>query len=471
MELHDSVRRTIRRHGMLARGSRVLVALSGGADSVALLAVLRDLGSTEGFQLAGVAHLNHQLRGADADLDEHFCRDVVSEAGLAFDIERVDVGRLAADLDVSIEQAAHLARHDYYLRAADRLQATEVAVGHTRDDQAETFLLRLLRGAGPRGLGGMHARSGLVSRPFIDTSRSEVRAFATSRQLRFREDASNQDVTIPRNRIRHELLPLLESRFMPNIVDVLARDATIAREDAGYLDQLAEEVASALVSATPTGVEMSRDDLLRLPSPVMRRVIRLAQQRASGGRFVGFDAVDAVLRLAVSKQTGPLDLPGHRANLRGPRVVLTRSHGRTKPADAHDFAYQLEIPGQVAVPEASCAISADKTIVPPGRTPREVWPLVGRGNEVVLEAGELSSPLSVRNRRRGDRFRPIGLGGQKSLQDYFVDLKIDRGARATVPMVVDSSGRIVWVSGHALSEEFRVTDATRDVVILKRVPI
>jgi tRNA(Ile)-lysidine synthase len=456
---------------MLGSGSRVVIALSGGADSVALQSVLGELAASEGFQIAGIAHLNHQLRGPDSDIDEDFCRALAADAGVPFDLERADVKRLAEEARSSVEEAAHLARHDYFRRAAERLQATDVAVAHTKDDQAETFLLRLVRGAGPRGLGGMHPRSGLIVRPFIESSRAAVRAFLETRHLRFREDASNRDVSIPRNRVRHELLPFLEARFTPKIVDVLDREAAIAREDAQYLDRLAEDAAAAHVSRTATGVEISCDALLLLPVPIMRRVVRLAQRVASGGRFVGFDAVDAVLHLVVSKQRGPVDLPGHQANRRGSLLVLTRSNGRKKPADAHEFAYQLDIPGQVVVPEAACAISADITTVPVGRTPGEVWRLAGRGDQVVIAAEPLSRPVSVRNRRPGDRFRPIGLDGRKTLQDYFVDLKIERAARARLPMVVDSSGRIVWVAGHALSEEFRVTDTTRDVVILKRVPI
>ncbi|HTG89867.1 MAG TPA: tRNA lysidine(34) synthetase TilS [Vicinamibacterales bacterium] len=471
MKIIDSVRSTVRRYGLLPAGSRVAVALSGGADSVALLYLLREIAEEEDFQVAGVAHLNHLLRGADADADERFCRECASKLDLPIDVERIDVAALAPTLQASIEHAAHVARYEFYERAATRLNATHVAVAHTKDDQAETFLLRLLRGAGPRGLGGMHPRAGVVVRPLIETSRAAVRAFVAEGRLEFREDASNHDLTIPRNRIRHELLPLVERSYAPGIVDALDRAAAIAREDAEYLDGAAGDAAARLISRTRAGVELDADALLREPPAMARRVIRLAQRAVAGAHFVGFDAVEAVLRFVVSKSTGQLDLPGHRVNRRGNRLVLTTSRGREKPLPAADFSYPLDIPGWVKVPEAACTISADMNTVPFGRVAKEVWRLTGRGDEAVLEAGRLAGPLLVRNRRPGDRFRPLGLEGRKKLQDLFVDAKTDRAEREITPVIVDRTGQIVWVAGHGLAEAFRVTETTRDVVILKRVPI
>jgi tRNA(Ile)-lysidine synthase len=472
MNVLDSVRRTLRAYGLLPPRTRVAVALSGGADSVALLIALREIASADGFQLVGAAHLNHQLRGAESDMDAQFCRELAAALTLPIEIENADVSTLAAQSSVSIEQAAHTARYAFFDRAASRLGATTVAVAHTKDDQAETFLLRLLRGAGPRGLGGMHPRSGIVVRPLIDTSRAEVRDFLRARDIRFREDASNADLSIPRNRIRHELLPLLDARFSPGIVDVLDREATIAREDADYLDAAARAAGARLIARTDRGVEIDADALVHEPAAIMRRVIRLAQQLAAGpDHFVGFDAVEAVRLLAVSKSAGQLDLPGHRVNRRGDALVLTGSRGRVAPTPPADFLYELEVPGQVAVPEAACAIRADKQTLPSGLSAAEFWHLAGRSDEAVIEARRLAAPLSVRNRRPGDSFRPLGLNGRKKLQDLFVDAKVDRVERDVTPVIVDSAGQIVWVAGHALSDEFKVTDTTRDVVILKRVPI
>ena len=471
MTILDSVRRTIRDQGLLPHGSRVAVALSGGADSVALLFALREITGAEGVHVVGAVHLNHQLRGADADQDEAFCRDLACALALPFDVERVDVAQRARDTAVSLEHAAHTERYAFFDRAAARLGATAVAVAHTKDDQAETFLLRLLRGAGPRGLSGMHPRTGLVVRPLLETSRSDVRDFLRGRQIAFREDASNADLAIPRNRIRHELMPLLDERFAPGIVDVLDREAAIAREDAEFLDETARRAAERLISKGAREVTLDVTALLAEPPAIARRVIRLAQQMAAGPyRFVGFDATEAVRRFAVSKSTGQLDLPGHRVNRRGGRVVLTGSRGREKPTPAPDFLYQLQVPGRVSVPEALCSISADMKGVPLGRGIDELW-LPGEQNEAVIDAGRLAGPLSVRNRRPGDAFRPLGLRGRKKLQDVFVDAKIDRFAREIAPVIIDAAGRIVWVAGHALAEEFKVTDATKDVVILKRLPI
>ncbi len=471
MPLIDTARRTVLRHGLLQPGTRVLVALSGGADSVALLLALGEMASAGGFHIAGAAHLNHQLRGPDADQDEAFCQRLAAACALPCDVERVDVGRLAQQSGVSIEHAAHTARHEFFDRAAARLNATAVAVAHTRDDQAETFLLRLLRGAGPRGLGGMHPRSGLVIRPFLESSRFDVRQYLESQQAEFREDASNADLDIPRNRIRHELIPYLQQRFSSGIVDVLDREAAIARDDSEFLEQAASLAAENLVTFTAEGVAIDVSGLLVQPPAIARRVIRAAQHLASGGRFVGFDCVESVLAFAVSNSTGPLDFPGHRVNRHGGVIVLTKSHGRTKPASPAHFTYELGVPGQVSVPEAACAISACAESLSSGESAAAHWALSSRGDQVVIEAGRVAGPLMVRNRRPGDSFRPLGLQGHKKLQDFFVDAKVRRNERDTIPLVVDSTGQIVWVAGHAVAEDFRVTDRTRAVVILKRLPV
>ena len=471
MDVIEAVRRTVARYRLLPSGSRVAVALSGGADSVALTFVLRELAASDGFALAGLAHLHHGLRGIEADEDEAFCRALADRLRMPIEVERIDVAAAARDAGTSIEQAGHEARMGFYQRAASKLGASVIAVAHTKDDQAETFLLRLLRGAGPRGLSGMHPRADQVVRPLLEASRADVREFLASRSEAFREDSSNSDRAIPRNRIRHELLPFLEGRFSPGIVDVLARAAAIAREDAEYLDTASGEAFGRIAAETSEGIVLDEEALGREHPAIARRVVRLAQIAAAGKTFVGFDAADAVIRFAVSKSEKALDLPGHRVNRRGGTLVLTKSHGRGRRVGAAQFNYQLEVPGLVAVPEAGCAISATVEVVPPDQSPIDLWHLAGRSNEAVLAARSLVMPLLVRNRRPGDRFQPLGLKGRKKLQDLFVDTKIDRATRDKTPVVVDSGGRIVWIAGHALAQEFRVTDTTRDVVILRRVPI
>ena len=478
MSLIESARRTIRRHELLHPGDRVVVALSGGADSVALLLVLRELAASGDFEVAGAAHLNHQLRGADADADEAFCHRLATASGLPLDVERIDVRSLAGKARVSIETAAHAARHEFFGRAVTRFDAVAIAVAHTRDDQAETFLLRLLRGAGPRGLGGMHPRSGVVVRPFIETARADVRAFLALQQVEFREDASNADLSIPRNSVRHELIPYLQQRFSPGIVDVLDREAAIARDDSDFLEQAATVAAAKLMTFTAHAVEIDAAGLLAQPPAIARRVVGQAQRFASGARFIAFDAIDAVLAFAVSNSAGPIDLPGHRVNRRGGTIVLTKSKGRQRRAAAGtthlrslEFTYELGLPGQVRVPESACAISAEAEFLSSGESAAARWTLASRGDQAVVEAAKLAHPLVVRNRRPGDRFRPLGLQGHKKLQDFFVDAKVRRNDRDSIPLVVDSNGQIVWVAGHAVAEDFRVTDRTKAVVILKRLPV
>jgi tRNA(Ile)-lysidine synthase len=475
--MHPEVRQTIRRYDLLPAGTRVAVALSGGPDSVALLHVLLDLAPDMGFILAGVAHLNHMLRGADADADEAFCRELAASLDIPLVAERVDVAALARASRRSLERAAHDARLAFFARAARRLDAAAVAVAHTRDDQAETYMLRLLRGAGPRGLGGMHPRSHFIVRPFLNTSRSDVHEFIAERGLVFRRDASNEDLGIRRNRVRHELMPFLASRFTPNIVGVLDRNAAIAREDDDYIERAADQAAARILTRMSGRIELSVPALLAEPPAIGRRVLRNAQQEVARERFVGFEAVDAVLALVVSNQTGPLDLPGHRVNRLGETLVLNERAERRQSGPAlatlgrtSGFLYELGVPGRVSVPEAGCVILAAAESVSTDERLAGRLPLKSRSDMVALDGVALGARLVVRSWREGDRFRPLGLGGRKKLQDLFVDEKIARFERDKVPLIVDSKGRIAWVAGLSVAEEFKVTDRTTAVVILKREP-
>ncbi len=484
-----------RREALLRQGDRVAVALSGGSDSVALFHVLRELSEAGEITLAAVAHLNHSLRES-ADEDEGFCRALAHEHGVTFVTERADVASRARAQGVSIEDAGRQARYEFFARVADEVGAAAIATGHTRDDQAETFLLRLVRGAGPRGLGGIHPKAGLpadapqarslglpaeapearrwVIRPLLEVGRDELRAYLSSLAQPFREDESNLDVSIPRNRVRHELLPFLRERFSPAITEILAREAAIARHDEDRLHREAIDLASSIVLRSETGesVEVDVGALRSLDRAVASRVARLALEVLAGGRFVGFDHVEGLLELGAGQS---LSLPGQHAEWRGGRIRLSCA---PLPPFSNSFRVSLSIPGEAVLAAQGWAVSAAPGSDPSregrlarGSDPRRVRgsdPSSGPFLDAAVEAARLTLPLTVRSRQPGDRVRPLGMGGrEKKVQDVFVDRKIDRERRDSLPLVVDGSDRIVWIVGEAVAEDFRVTEPSQGVIFLK----
>ena len=466
---------TVGRHALLRDGRRVLVALSGGADSVALLLILRELERAGAVVVAGAAHLNHLLRGADADADEAFCAALAARLGVPFLAGRVDVAALARAAKRSLEDAARTARYAFLERAADTLDADAIAVAHTKDDQAETFLLRLLRGAGARGLAAIHPRAGRVIRPLIDLERAALREYLAAGGQAFREDATNADVSIPRNRVRHQLIPLLESRFSPGVVDVLAREAALARDDEDFLQREAIKLADRIVltgrTPGPADIHLDIAGLLRAPRALASRVVLGALQRQAGSRPIHFDHVERVFALAAAGSGGAVSLPGQDAVTTGGVIVLRpagpKSRGSPKrEGGGNSFAFSLSIPGEVALDPQKLTVTAERM---PGTDAAQARPMkwAARGAEVGVAAGALRLPLAVRSRRPGDRFRPLGAPGARKLQDFFVDRKVPRGERDTVPLVVDASDRIVWVVGQTVAEDFRVTDPSRGVILLK----
>jgi tRNA(Ile)-lysidine synthase len=473
MSTLDRVRRTIRRHGLAGAETRVVVALSGGSDSVALASLLHALDAAGELVVAGAAHFNHQLRAA-ADADERFCRDIADRFGWPLYAGRGDVAARAARERRSIEHAARASRYEFFDDARRHFHADVVALGHTRDDQAETFLLRLVRGAGARGLAAMHPRREWIVRPLIDCRRDELRAYLGERGLPFIEDESNADVTIPRNRVRAELLPLLAARFNPNVVDALAAEAEIAREEWAWMSAEAAGLSARARRQTPAaqGCVALDVDVLSAASAALRRVaVWEAMSEIAGARTISFEHVETALGLVRGEQPGHFDAPGLRVEREGRWLVLTGrppgTKGRWRPASrtaANLFEYPLSIPGEVVLTEAGCVVSAEVPDQPDVSGSRAI---LGNLDVAAVRRDLCGGPLLVRNRRPGDRFRPDGSAHVRKLQDYFVDRKIARTRRDRIPIVVDAGGRIVWVAGCAIDRAFRVTDPSQGVLILR----
>jgi tRNA(Ile)-lysidine synthase len=366
----------------------------------------------------------------------------------------------------SIEDAARRARHEFLERARQQVRADVIALGHTRNDQAETYLLRTLRGAGKRGLASMHPKNGRLVRPVLECRRTQLRAYLEERQLPYVHDESNDDCSIPRNRVRAELMPLLEERFNSAVVDVLADQAEIAREEWLWMQRSSQPALDAVRRARAGEWRIEVDVLTREPPALQRFVLHRLMSDAAGGRPVAFRHVAAAVDL-IHKTSGTLAMPSHRVQRVGTELVL--SSRNVEPLEHHEHLEHpthleqpvpLPIPGEIALSgrrrlSAEVVNSADK----------QGDVLAGRGSVAVIR-GDLQG-LLVRRRRPGDRFRPLGLGGVKKLQDFFVDRKVPRAERDSVPLVVDGGDNIVWVAGYAVDDRFRVTDPAQAVIILR----
>jgi tRNA(Ile)-lysidine synthase len=470
----DLVRQFVRHHDLIRPDSRVLAAVSGGSDSMALAHILRDLAAEGELHLAGLVHFNHQLR-ASADADERVVAELAASFGVPFLVDRADVAARAKRERRSMEDAARAARHEHFTRARRESGADLVALGHTRDDQAETFLLRLLRGAGPRGLASMHPRNGSIVRPLLGCRRAALREWLVDRHLTFADDETNADVEIPRNRVRLELLPLLGARFNQGIVDVLADEAELARDAWKWMDDEAAALAARVATRGPVArpEPVWRIDVAELaaaPVALQRAALWRVMSDLAAPRSIAFGHVEAARRLMMSDTgSGSIDMPGHSVERIGGSLVLTGRRadavGRPVATPPNLFRYPLSIPGEVALPAAGCIVSA-ALCADPSESLATVCSGPDGRHAALVRRDLVRGSLAVRNRRPGDRFRPVGLAGRKKLQDYFVDRKVARRERDAVPLVVDGDDRIVWVVGHGIDEAFRVTDASQAVLLL-----
>ena len=491
----DRVSRYAAQHRLWAPDVRVVAAVSGGADSVAMLFLLRDLASRGDLALAGLAHLNHHVRGADADHDAAFCRDLAARLEIPAFIDDADVPALAARARVSLEVAGRDARQRFYADVLRAAKAERMAVAHTRDDQAETVVLRLTRGAGAAGLAGIAPRRGQLVRPVLDQTRNDLQTFLRELGETWREDATNSDRTIPRNLIRHEVLPIL--RTMNAQADAaLARAADALRVDAELLETLANAAYVRVVqsaSAPELSSELRRDvaeaaygregapgnddntvivsagELTKLPAALATRVARYALETANPDSSYGLEEARALCAFAAGGAA--TELSGLRMERFGANAVLI-SKGSPQPA-VEDFQLRLTVPGKVEAPHGAWAVIAEgpqKAQKAQIESPHVAATESG-GLRVVVDARQLGDHLIVRPRRPGDRLQPLGAPGRKKVQDVLVDRKVPKDDRDRVPIVTTEKGDIVWVAGQVLADPFRVTSLTSSVVILTLRPI
>ncbi|MDK2784674.1 MAG: tRNA(Ile)-lysidine synthase [Bacillota bacterium] len=422
----DKVRQTVEEHGLFDRGDRVIVAVSGGPDSTALLLALAALSPEYNLHLT-VAHLNHMFRGAEAETDARWVEELASRLDLPFVREDADVPALIRSTGLTVEQAGRVARYEFYERVARAVGATRVAVGQTLDDQAETVLLHLLRGAGLTGIAGIRPKRpapyGYVVRPLLNVTRAETEAYCAAAGLTPRHDPYNDDLHYLRNRIRHRLLPWLAANINPRIKELLAQAAAIWQAEDDYLADCARTAYREVVRQEKEAVALAGERLAALPLALRRRVVRLAFAALSDeeARDLAFEHTQALLELAAGSGRA-LDLPhGVHAERVGAELVLTR-------------------PGTTLIPELGWAVHV---IIEGKPAPYPSGSLVASADFDYNEAGH---QLFARNWRAGDWFCPRGLKGRKKLSDFFIDAKVPRPKRGRT-LIITAGDDIIWVVG------------------------
>jgi len=456
----------IRGQELINPGETVLVAVSGGPDSVCLLHVLSELKGELGIRLH-IAHLNHQLRGQESDDDAAYVAALAKKLGIPATLEARDVAAYRQQQRLSPEEAAREVRYAFLAEAAQSCGAARVAVGHTADDHVETVLMHLVHGSGPRGLRGLLPRSPwpypghalTVVRPLLDITRPETAAYCRRHRLNPRVDASNESLASFRNRVRHELLPLLR-RYNPQVDGAIRRLAHLAADDLAFIEAAAAGLWGGPVRREGETVVFDRGPFLALPPALKRHLLRAAIEGLSGTlKDIGAGHIEDVIA-ALEKPSGKtIGLPGGLSfTIEPDRYVLAADDAAACPWPPLEGETALNVPGRTEL--AGWLVEA--ALLPPEEMPEN------NPDELTayLDYAGVGDRLGVRHRRPGDRFQPLGLGGEKKLNQFMIDARIPRSFRGRVP-VVTAGDKIVWVVGYRLDERFKVAAATRRVLRIK----
>jgi tRNA(Ile)-lysidine synthase len=473
MDLRRKVTEFIKRQGLLSPGERVLVAVSGGPDSVALLHLLYDLGEELGLHLE-VAHLQHGIRGAESQEDARFVAQLAEKLGLPFHLKEVNLPQIkSAAGKGNLEALARAERYRFFADVAWERNLGKIATAHTQDDQAETVLMWLLRGSGLKGLGGMpltyrldgtnieSASCPVVIRPLLGVSRAKIEEYLNEKHLTYRLDRSNQDPSFLRNWIRLKLIPQLKGKMDRNLPSRLAQQAELIRDEEEFLEELARAELDRI--RTPKGI--SRGALLNCNKAMQRRLLRLWIEATRGHlRGLDFKHIEALLDLITDGPSqGRLSIPGGWELVKEYETLRLDKQSRRMGQQCICYSYDLEIGEDLPIHEAGLVIQSREISLPlPG--------LPDNFMDAFFDVASLAADLTLRNFRHGDRFQPLGMAGHKKVKELFIEKKLPLSVRASLPLLV-LGDEVIWIPGYGRSEVGKVTSATKAILHVKAVPV
>ncbi|MFH1868221.1 MAG: tRNA lysidine(34) synthetase TilS [Candidatus Omnitrophota bacterium] len=471
----DRVKETLIKYSMIKKGMRVLLCVSGGPDSVAMLHALNSMKKDLGIELI-ILHMNHKLRGIESDRDEDFVKSMARRLRLQAVTHSEDIKKLASDNKRSLEDMARRARYGFFLKAARDLNADLIATAHTRDDQAETLLMRLLRGSGLRGLRGILPKRShggtIIIRPLIDISRREIESYLKRKRLRPRIDSSNLRTDFFRNKVRLKLIPLLEKDYSPKIKELLYNLSQVTEKDYEYLNLKQDEVFKRYARKRRTGaVAISLKVFKKSHLSLQRAFVRKAVESLTGSMDdIDFRHSREIENLVYHRPVGSIvHMPsGVECEKSKSDIIFfynrKRSVSRYRPETA-----QLSIPGKTVFGRKKI----NAKILSGSDRFSSIFNKDRKKNSNSCEffdMDKLKMPLKLRYRYPGDRMRPFGMRSHKKISDIFIDEKIPLSRRKNVPLVVSSDGDLIWLCGMRMSDKFRVSEKTKRVLKLEFLP-
>ncbi|MDR5659120.1 tRNA lysidine(34) synthetase TilS [Serpentinicella sp. ANB-PHB4] len=456
----QEIKETIKREKLIEVGDKVIVGISGGPDSVCLLHALHSIKEDLKIDLYA-AHLNHNFRGIASQLDAHYVSQLCERLNILCFIKSEDVSEFAKKNSLSLEEAGRIKRYQFFEEVSEKVGvSSKIAVAHNLNDQAETVLMRFLRGTGTEGLTAIHFKRGKIIRPLLNVKRKEIEDYCFLHKLDPRIDGTNLEPIYHRNKIRIELIPYLKENYNPNIIETMARMAEILKHDSSFMEEQGKIAFNdAVLSEENNVIVLSVEKIKQKHAALKPRILRLATEKLMGRKeALEYKHIQSILNILEKGDTAKrLTLPlGISFRTSYDKLILSMGESDYDG----EYAYELEPEGykyiseigqeihiKVLEKEEKVAISRDKYLK-------------------YFDYDKVKNNLLIRNRKEGDRFWPLGLSGSKKLKDFFIDYKIDREKRKLIPLVCDGE-EIMWVVGYRMSEKYKITDSTKRILAIE----
>lgn len=438
------IKNTIKEYGLISRGDKILIGLSGGADSVCLTHILYSLKDELGIEIM-TAHLNHMIRGSEADNDASFAAEYSKSLGIKCITAAVNIPAMAKQKGISEETAGRCARYEFFYKTLEEYEFNKIATAHNLNDSAETIAMNFMRGSALSGLCGIPCKRGNIIRPLLDVSRTEIEVYCEKNGLKYVTDSTNSEDNYTRNKIRHTFIPMIESEFNPDFISTVTRNAGIIKAEEDYISAVANEKYCDIVHNNSVDVNL----LLECHTAIARRIVRRMIGECIGTNDISSEFVDKILILAGKNNSGAyINLPaGAEARIEYGRLIIAI------PEETPAYEYALELDKEVYIKEAGMTLYAERV------TKRE-------NDGAQYFSGIDTNNLIVRSRRNGDYFYPSGMSGKKKLKNYFIDEKITRHKRDKTPVLV-SGGDIVYIVGHRRDRRFNFTGSGVRIKIIE----